>query len=207
MPLDGHGTVGGTHDPVAGDDLLHTVGAPACDTGRGEQRREHILRNAQHGVYQTGIHVHIGAHGGVAVAALLHQRNAQLLHLLQQSELVGVALDLRHMLGVLLQQHRTGVGNGIHRVAQTVELSGLVTGLAVQQLVQIIPDRAVVVGIHIFLDVLEHLHHLGVGAAVQRALQGAHSSGDGAVGVRTAGGHGAAHEGGVVAAAVLGMHH
>ena len=54
---------------------------------------------------------------------------------------------------------------------------------------------------------MEHLHDLGVGAAVERALQRADGPGDGAVCVRPAGGHGAAHEGGVVAAAVLRVDH
>ena len=56
-------------------------------------------------------------------------------------------------------------------------------------------------------DVTEHLHHLGVGAAVEGTLQRAHGAGDGAVAVGTAGGHGAADVGGVVAAAVLSVDH
>ena len=141
------------------------------------------------------------------MAALLYQRNTQLLHLLQQGKLLGIALDLRHMLRVFFQQHGTGIGDGVYRVTQTVDLTGAVTGLTVQQLVEVILDGAVIMGIHIFLDILEHLHHLGVGAAVERTLQGAYGAGDGAVGIGTAGGHGAADEGGVVAAAVLGVDH
>ena len=203
----GHGAVGRAHDPVAGDHLLDAVGAPAGDTGGGEQRREHLLGDAQHGVHQTGVHIHVGAHGRVAALALHHQRDADLLHLLQQGEIIGVALQLRHALGVLLQQHGTGVGHGIHRVTQSVDLAGAVAGLLIQQLVQIVPDGAVVVGIHVLLHIPEHLHDLGVGAAVKRPLQGAHSPGDGAVGIRAAGGHGAADEGGVIASAVLGVYH
>ena len=141
------------------------------------------------------------------MAALLYQRDPQLLHLLQQGKLLGIALDLRHMLRVFFQQHGTGIGDGVYRVPQTVDLTGAVAGLTVQQLVEVIPDGAVVMGIHVFLDILEHLHHLGVGAAVERTLQGAYGAGDGAVRIGTAGGHGAADEGGVVAAAVLGVDH
>ena len=111
------------------------------------------------------------------------------------------------MPGVLLQQHRTGIRHGVHSVAQSIELAGAIPGLPVQQTHQIVPDGSVVVGIHILLNVVEHLHDLGVGAAVERPLQGAHRSGDGAVSIRTAGGQRPAHEGGVVAAAVLGMEH
>ena len=132
---------------------------------------------------------------------------AQLLHLLQQGEVVGVALQLRHALGVLLQQHGAGIRHSVHRVAQAVDLAGPIARPAVQQLAQIVLDGAVVVGIHILLDIAEHLHDLGVGAAVEGPLQGADSPGNGAVSVRAAGGHGAADEGRVVAAAVLRVDH
>ena len=62
-------------------------------------------------------------------------------------------------------------------------------------------------GFDVVLHRAELLHDLGVGAAVERALQGAHRPGDGAVGIRPAGGEGPADEGGVVAAAVLGVDH
>ena len=123
MPVDGDGAIRRTHDAAAGDQLLHAVGAPARDTGGGKQRREHIRRDAQHGVYQTGVHIHVGAQRRVIVAAFLHQRDAQLLHLLQKGEVLGVALDLRQMLGVLLQQHGAGVGDGVYRVTEAVQLA------------------------------------------------------------------------------------
>ena len=131
MAPNGDGPVGRPHDAVTGDDLLHAVGAPACNTGRGEQRREHVLRDAQHGIHQPGVHIHVGTHGRIAVTPLLHQRDAQLLHLLQQVELRLIALDLGNMPGVLLQQHRTGIRHGVHSVAQAVELAGAIPGLPV----------------------------------------------------------------------------
>ena len=117
------GAVGRTHDTAARHQLLHTVGTPAGYTGGGKQRREHIRRDAQHGVYQAGVHIHVGTQRRVVVAALLHQRDAQLLHLLQKGEVLGIALDLRQMLGVLLQQHGAGIGDGVHRVTEAVQLA------------------------------------------------------------------------------------
>ena len=147
MPVDGDGAIRRTHDAAAGDQLLHAVGAPARDTGGGKQRREHIRRDAQHGVYQTGVHIHVGAQRRVVVAALLHQRDAQLLHLLQKGEVLGIALDLRQMLGVLLQQHGAGVGDGVYRVTEAVQLAGAVARLLVQQLfIQIIRNRFRIAG-------------------------------------------------------------
>jgi hypothetical protein len=64
----------------------------------------------------------------------------------------------------------------------------------------------VIVG-HVGLYVAEHLHYLGVGAAVERAFKGTYGRGDCAVCVGAGGGHAAAGEGGVVAAAVVGVEH
>ena len=92
----------------------------------------------QHGIHQAGIHVHVGAHGHVRPRLVLDHGDAQLLDLLQQLEVLVIALDLRHVPGVLLQQHRPGVGDGVHRVAQAVDLPGLVPRLLVEDLVSII---------------------------------------------------------------------
>ena len=83
----------------------------------------------------------------------------------------------------------------------------MVPRLLIQELGQVIPDGAVVLGVHILFDIPEHLHDLGVGAAVERTLQGPHRPGDGAVSIRPAGGQGPADKGGVVAAAVLCVDH
>ena len=107
-PLD-HRPVRRTHDPMTGDHLFNPVGAPAGNPGGGEEGGKHILRDAQHGVDQAGVHIHIGTHGNLRARLGLDHGNAHLLNLLQQLEVLSVALDLRHVLGVLFQQHRPGV--------------------------------------------------------------------------------------------------
>lgn len=157
MPFNADCAVGGTHDAAARQQLLHTVGTPAGYTGGGKQRREYILGNAQHGIHKARVHIHICAHGRCVAAALLQQRNTQLLDLLQKGKFLGVALDLGHMLRVFLQQLGTWVGYGVHRVAQSVQLAGAVAGFLIQQLYQIVADRAVVMRVNVLLDIAEHL--------------------------------------------------
>ena len=76
-----YGAVGRAHDAAAGDELLNAVGAPARDTGGGEQRREDVLGDIEHRVDKAGVHVDVGAHVGVVVTALLNEGDAQLLDL------------------------------------------------------------------------------------------------------------------------------
>ena len=168
---------------MAGDDFFYSVGAPARYTCRGEQRREYVLRDAEHGIYEAGIHINVGAHWRVALSALLYEWNAQLLHLLQQVEILGVALYLGHVPGVLLQQHGSGIRHGIYRVAKSVQLTGAVARLPVQHFIEIVLYGAIVMWVYVFLYVAEHLHHLSVCAAVKRSLQRTHCSRYGAVGI------------------------
>ena len=57
------GFIAGADDFAAGDELFQPVGTPAGYAGDGEQGREHFFRNAQHFVYEAGIHIDVGADG------------------------------------------------------------------------------------------------------------------------------------------------
>ena len=89
-----------------------------------------------------------------------------------------------------------------------VDEAGAVEGLAAQDLLEIGRDLVVVVPVFdVVTDILVHVHHFGVGSAVARALEGADRRSVGGVGIRGGTGQHAAGEGGVVAAAVLGVEH
>ena len=126
---------------------------------------------------------------------------------MQQVKVLRKALDLRHVPGILFEQHGARVGHGVDGVSETVDLAGAVARLLVEKLYKIILDGAVVARINIFLDIAEHFHDLCVCAAVQRPFQRADRACDGAVGVRAARRQSAADKGRVIAAAVLGMYH
>ena len=99
MVVDGDGAVGRAHDAVAGQDLLYPVGAPAGDTSRGEQRREDLLRDAEHMVHKAGVHIDVRADGVVAPALFLQKLRADRLDLLQQLKIV-VSEIVRNILSV-----------------------------------------------------------------------------------------------------------
>jgi len=184
------------------------VGAPARRTGDGEQGGIKLHRYAQHAIYEAGVHIHVGTHGDGHMLALHDKLYAYALHIFHQLQLLQPSLVRGQFSGVFFYHHGSGVGHGVYRVAQTVYLAGLVAVAAVQQLRQVAAQLGIVVIVgHVGLYVAEHLHYLGVGAAVERALQGTYGRGDCAVCVGAGGGHAAAGEGGVVAAAVVGVEH
>ena len=101
-----------------------------------------------------------------------------------------------------------GVRAGVDGVAQAVDEAAAVKGILIQNFGQIIGHAALVIPVlHMGLDVGHHLHDLAVGAAVAGALQGSHGRRNGRIGVRAGGGDDVVGEGGVVAAAVVGVEH
>ena len=180
--------------------------APACDAGGRKERGEQFVRDAQHPVDETRVHVHVCTHGLAPFEFLIEHFDAHALDALHEVKLLVVAGLDRHVVGVLLQKDGAGVVQGVDRVAQAVDLAGAVARLLVTHEAQIVGHGAVALRVGgVLPDVREHLHDLLVGAAMQRALQRGDRAGDRAVGVGAGGGQHAAGKGRVVAAAVLGM--
>ena len=76
------------------------------------------------------------------------------------------------MTGTLLQDHLTGVADGVHCVAHAVDQTGAVTGLLAQDAAQILAHLIVILRVfHMLQDVLELAVHHQVGTAVLGALQ------------------------------------
>ena len=101
-----------------------------------------------------------------------------------------------------------GIREGIHRMAHAVDQALPVEGLLVQNLLQVGPDRVLVLPVgHIGLNLPHHLHHLDIGSAVLGPLQGGQRRRDDGIGVRARGCHHAGGKGGVVAAAMLHVQH
>ena len=185
------------------------MGAPAGHAGAGEERRIHILGQTEHVVNEAGIHVDVGAHGDPAAAAGHDFLNAHLLDALHEDQVVRPALLLGEGHGIVLDDDGAGVGHRVDRVAEAVDLAGAVAGAAVEQAVEIVAERGVGRGFaELAAHGAEHLHRLGVGAAVERALERADRAGDGAVGIGAGGADRAADKGGVIGR-VLGVqdHH
>ena len=182
------------------------MGAPACGAGDGKEGGVHLGGDAQHTVDQTRVEIHVGAHFLVQTLVGAEQIGGQTLDGLQQIEVIPKALLVGLLAGKLLEQHGAGIRLGIHRVTHTVDETASVSRFLVEDLEEEGGQLVVVSGVlDVFLDAVEHLHHLEVGTAVTGALQRADASRDGGVGVGARGGQDAGGEGGAVTAAVLGV--
>ena len=78
--------VRGTDDALARDDFLEAMRSPTRHASAGEQRGEQILRNAQHGVHEAGVHVHVRAHVLSRAFLIEDHLGCQALDLLEQTE-------------------------------------------------------------------------------------------------------------------------
>ena len=198
--------VGRTVDAAAGQDFLHTVRAPAGDSGHGEQRGKEIRGDAQHTVHQAGIHIHVGAHDLLTAGDLGENAGRDALDGFHQLQLVKHVFLARQRARAFAEDQRAWVGEGIDGVSHAVDQTGAVAGFLVQHLADKGRDLLVIFPVpDVRLEFLKLPEQLPVCAAVLRALQRADGRGDGGIGVRPGGGNGAAGEGGVVAAAVLGV--
>ena len=66
-----------------------------------------------------------------------------------------------------------GIGKGIHSVAHAVDQSFSVKGFLVHNLLQVSPHRILVLPVgHMGLNIIHHLRHFDIGAAMFGSLQG-----------------------------------
>ena len=130
---------------------------PTGHTSTGEQRSEQILRNAQHGVHEAGIHVHVRAH--ILPCALLVEDNLgrQALDLLKQAEL-GLEFSAHsQLLGEALANNGTRIGQRVNCMTHAVDQAALVISLFVHDLRKICRNLVIVFPIDdVVLDLLLH---------------------------------------------------
>ena len=113
---------------------------------------------------------------------------------------------MRQRMHCALQNLLTRVADGVNGVTHTVDQALVVERLAVEQLFEIGGDRVVVRPVaHVLLQILKHLKHLDVCAAVLGTLERSQRRRDRGIGVGAGGGDNVGRKGGVVAAAVLHM--
>ena len=139
---------------------------------------------------------------------IAHHLRGQALDALDERELLAQVLLGGKRARVTTAHLGTRVAQRVDGVAHTVDETRAVEGLLVEDLAQVGCDLVLVLPIgDMRADVLVHGDNLGVGATVARALERADSRGVGGIRVGGRRRQHAASEGGVVAAAVLGMQH
>ena len=116
------------------------------------------------------------------------------------------SLGVRELFGVLAENVRARVADGIDRVPYAVHQPRSVERLLVQETGYVVAYGGVGAGSGGF-EVVEHLGDLDIRAAVPRTFERTEGRRHGRVGVRARTRHHMVGESGVVAAAVLGVEH
>ena len=106
------------------------------------------------------------------------------------------------------QNRRARVALGIHRMTHTVNQTGMIECILVQEPAEILSDLLLVLPVvHPLLHIVKHLNNLDIRAAVLRPLQRAERRCHGRIGIRTGGRYNMHRKARVIAAAVLCMQH
>ena len=207
IPLPRYVDVRRTDDPpVLEVQFFEPVRTPADNPGHRKNGRVQLLRDADHLIDKPGIEVQIRADRPAARVHLADAFQPAGFDPLEELELLFVALFLGHFAGHTLQRDGAGVAHGIHRVAQAVDQTGPVVSLLPEHPHQVFVYLLVVLPVlDLVAEMLEHVGHHHVGAAVEATLQGADARGDGRVDVCLRGTRHANGEGRVVTTAMLGL--
>ena len=101
----------------------------------------------------------------------MESRRGQAFHSFVQAQLFSKAFLSCQPLGLFLQDHRPGVGQGVHRVAHAVNQPAAIGGLPPEDLLQVGFHLPFVLPVsHVGHQVVHHPPYLVVGAAVLKAL-------------------------------------
>ena len=147
------------------------MGAPAHDTGHGEDRGVELQGKIQHAVYKAAVEVHIGADAFVDFAFLADDLGGQPFHHGIKGEFLFPSLFHGETLDKGFEDVRTGVREGVDRMAHSIDKSCMVKGFLVEQSTQISAYLFLIGPVfHLLLHILEHPYHLDIRAAVPGTL-------------------------------------
>lgn len=121
-------------DLVGVDQFLHPVCTPADDTRAGEHRGVELQRKIQHAVNEAAVEVDVCGYTFVNMALLADDLRSQFLDHSVQPVIFLSVFFFCQLLNEALKDARTRVGNGVNRMAHTVNQTFLVERLFVQQL-------------------------------------------------------------------------
>ena len=199
--------VAGADDLAAVGDLFHSVCRPARNARNGKEGRIQFPRKIEHIIDKAREKVYVGADALVDLALFRDELRRHVrdgfshlvffLHVLFYGELFRKRFE----------DIRARVGEGIHRVPHAVDEPRAVERLFVEHFRKVVFELSLVKIGHVRLDVVEHLAHFDVRAAVFGSFEGAEGSCDGGICIRSRRGDDVRRESGVVAAAVFRVEH
>ena len=184
------------------------MSAPSGHTGNGKEWSEQLLRDTQHGVYETTVEIHVGTHILKQLSMLHYQRTGQPFYHLVEREFLHFALFLCQLTGKFFQNDLTGIRKGIYGMSHTIDQTGTVEGFFIQDLLKISTDFLFVCPVvYISHDILKHFLHFQICATVFRTFQRTDGCRDRRICIRSRGSHHMVGKGRVITTAVFGMKH
>lgn len=164
--------VGGTDDLSGTDHLLDPVCAPSAGPRNGEERREELLGDAQHPVQESGVVIDVDAHLDRGFPLGRDDLRRKPGDGLVEFEFLVVSFLRGELVDRFPEEYGPGVGDGIDRVAHTVDQTLVVEHLALEDLGEVLGKLLLVGDVgDIGADVVHHLNAFDVGTAMLRALQ------------------------------------
>lgn len=124
---------GGTHDAAVVELVFQVVGHPARDACCGKKGSIKLFRNPEHAVGEAGVEIDIGADG--PSLALHDDFLCGVFKEPVEGKFVHAAKLLREVSAELSEELRTGIADGVDRMAEAVQKSAVVEIVLVQNAV------------------------------------------------------------------------
>ena len=130
--------VGRTDDLTVVGKLLHAVRAPADDPGDREDRRIKLQRKIEHIVDEAGIEIDVDIDALVDRTLCRDDLGGQSFDERIERKFVVKPFFLRKFLNKGLEDNGSWVGLGVYRMADAVDKTGVVEGVLVQELLEVV---------------------------------------------------------------------
>ena len=147
------------------------MGTPANHTGDRKDRCEELRRQIQHTVYKSAVEVHVGTDTFVDLAFFGNDLWCKAFHHRIKLELFFSAFFFGKFLYETLENIGTRIRKRVNSMSHTIDQTGVIESVFVQQGTQIITNFFFVVPVFDgFLHIFKHTDNFDVGTAVFRTF-------------------------------------
>ena len=176
----GDAKISWTNDLAVLAQLFETMCTPAADASDGEKRRVELLRQVEHIIYKAAVIVDIGADPFVDLALFGNHAAGDFFNFHIKIAFCFASLFFGKFAYKLTQHRGAGIALGVDSVAHAIDEARTVEGALVQNGFEVFGNGFVIgpIGDAAF-EIVEHMVHTNVGAAVTRSLERAKGAGNG----------------------------